>query len=360
MTPAALTATGSDAAITPQDLEACFAAEVDDSAFDTWIRLGGWTLRLRFATRRMEHLVESFAHLVIDELPEADLTVRIWDSPSGAPPPLPEAPDKSAPRGTRMVWAKGGLRGCYQPGQDTLSVFDAPGGQAWFWCADARELPYWEHAAPLRLILSWWLVGRGANLVHGAAVGRTDGGALIVGRGGSGKSTTSLLSLLGGLLYASDDYVVVERDHQDLGPHIHSAFGSGKLDNEQCLRFGQLASAVVNPDRLGDEKAVFLVNRFAPERMVTSMPLRAILVPRITGLRDTDVAPGTRMAALAALAPSTIFQLPGEPGAELAAMAELVRSAPVFELRLGTDLAQIPERIGELLQGLGVSNERSA
>ena len=56
--------------------------------------------------------------------------------------------------------------------------------------------------------------------------------------------------------------------------------------------------------------------------------------------------------ALAALAPSTIFQLPGEPGAELSAMAELVRTVPVFVLQLGTDFAQIPERIDELMRSL--------
>ena len=103
---------------------------------------------------------------------------------------------------------------------------------------------------------------------------------------------------------------------------------------------------------MGDEKAVFLVNRFAPEQMAASMPLRAILVPRISGLPDTTVVPGTAMAALAALAPSTIFQLPGEPGAELSAMAELVRAVPVFALHLGTDFAQIPERIDELMRSL--------
>jgi hypothetical protein len=351
VTIAALTARGGAPAIAKDDLAASFAQDYDDSASEAWLALGGRRVRLRFASSRTRHLLESFAHLVTDEQESADLTICVWDSPRGASLTLP-ASDPQAPRGTRMVWADDQLRACYQPGQDTLSVLSADGTAAWFWCADARELPYWEHAAPLRLILSWWLAAQGANLVHGAAVGRAEGGALIVGRGGSGKSTTALLSLLGGLVYASDDYVVVEREYRGHGPYIHSAFGSGKLDNAQCLRFPQLAPAIVNPDRVGDEKAVFLVNRFAPEQMATSMPLRAILVPRISGLPDTRVVPGSAMAALAALAPSTIFQLPGEPGAELSAMAKLVRDVPVFVLQLGTDFAQIPRRIDELMRSL--------
>ncbi|HEV7146104.1 MAG TPA: hypothetical protein VGN48_03805 [Pedococcus sp.] len=358
MSIAALTARDGAPAIVTDDLAASFAQDCDGSRSEAWFDLGGRRVRLRFGSSRMLPLLESFAHLLTDEQESADLTVWLWDSPRGSSLTLPAA-DPRAPRGTRMVWADDQLRACYQPGQDTLSVLSAEGTQAWFWCADARALPYWEHAAPLRLILSWWLAAQGANLVHGAAVGRPEGGALIVGRGGSGKSTTALLSLLGGLVYASDDYVVVEREYRGQGPFIHSAFGSGKLDNAQCLRFPQLAPAIVNPDRVGDEKAVFLVNRFAPQQMAGSMPLRAILVPRISGLPDTRVAPGSAMVALAALAPSTIFQLPGEPGAELSAMAELVRSVPVFVLELGTDFAQIPERIDGLVRSLaGATGDR--
>lgn len=331
------------------ELAAAYEAAAETSAAQRWIKVGDWTLRLRFGSDRMLFLMDAFAHLVCEEQPDPDLTVWVWDSPGQQGPPVPGS-DPDAPRGTRVVWEGDGLHGCYQPGQSTLTVLDEAGAVGWFWCESAAELPYWEHAAPLRLLLSWWLAARGANLVHGAAVGRPGSGCLIVGRGGSGKSTTSLLSLLAGLGFASDDYVVVQRDRQGRGPYVHSAFGSGKLDNAQCLRFPELADAVVNPQRLPDEKAVFLVNRYAPDRMAASMPLRAVLVPRITGLPDTDVVPTSPMAALAALAPSTIFQLPGAPEAELSAMAALVRSVPVFALRLGTDLPQIPRAIDDLLR----------
>jgi hypothetical protein len=254
-----------------------------------------------------------------------------------------------------MMLREGTLRVCYQPGQYTLSALEEAESQAWFWSQQSSQLPYWEHAAPFRLILSWWLTDLGANLVHGAAVGRPDGGALIVGRGGSGKSTTALLSLLDGLSYAADDYVITERDHEGRGPFVHSAFGSGKLDNEQCKRFPQLQSAIVNKVRGPEEKAVFLVNRFAPEQMASSFPLRAVLVPKITGRPDTRVRPGSSALALAALAPSTIFQLPGDPDTELKAMAEIVRAVPTHVLELGTDFRQIPRCIDQLLSELTVS-----
>lgn len=333
-------------------LDTSFEVHREDGAEDRWMTIGDRVVRLRFSSKRMLALMEAFGHLELEAPATPELTVCLWDSPDGPEPPLPAPADPDAPRGTRIVWNDGRLRGCYQPGQNTLSVLDQDGSRAWFWAADGSAMPYWEYAAPLRLILSWWLPSQGSALVHGAAVGRPAGGALIVGRGGSGKSTTSLLSLLGGLSFASDDYVVVERDWRGRGPFVHSAFGSGKLDNEQCERFPDLWPAIVNPSRLPEEKAVFMVNRFAPTLMARSFPLRAILVPRITGRRDTEVLQGSPMAALAALAPSTIFQLPGDPAVELRAMAELVQAVPVRVLALGTDFAQIPSAIDRTLDQL--------
>ncbi len=343
---------GGASVVTPDALDRSFTAQAGSSPQERWISLAGRPVRLQFGSSGMLRLAEAFEHLAIPPQDGARLTIRIWDSPGAVPPPLPGPVPEGSPRGLRMMFGDGPLTGCYQPGQDTLNVLDLDAATAWFWCEDAQLLPYWEHAAPFRLILSWWLSSVGANLVHGAAVGRPDGGALIVGRGGSGKSTTALVSLLSGLSYASDDYVIVEADHEGRGPYIHSAFGSGKLEPAQAERFPDLVPAIVNPVREPDEKAVFLVNRFAPDRMVASFPLRTILVPRITGRPETSVAPGSSMATMAALAPSTIFQLPGVPQSGLRAMADIVRSVPLHSLELGTDLPGVPRAIDELLASL--------
>ena len=348
---AALTSSGV-AVFTLDGVADAFPSAEVDGGVSRWIPLADRVNRLRFADDRLLRLVDAFAHLECEPTDGPDLTIHFWDSP-GVQPPFPPAdvPD-DAPHGLRIMWQDGRRRACHQPGQQTLSALDLENGQAWFWVQDEAVLPYWEHAAPARMILSWWLHDQGCNLVHGAAVGTEHGGALIVGKGGSGKSTTALLSLLAGLSYASDDYVVVERDRRGEGPYVHSAFGSGKLDERQAERFPQLASSIVNPHRAPDEKAVFLVNRFAPERMTSGFALRTVIVPRITGEPDTRARRGSSIAALASLAPSTIFQIPGSPDAELKAMADLVRSVPNHVLELGTDFAQIPSAIADLLAEL--------
>jgi hypothetical protein len=52
-----------------------------------------------------------------------------------------------------------------------------------------------------------------------------------------------------------------------------------------------------------------------------------------------------------ALAPATIYALPqaGQPAMQL--LARLVREVPNYKLELGTDLAEIPQVIQQLLEG---------
>ena len=64
-----------------------------------------------------------------------------------------------------------------------------------------------------------------------AAVGQAAGGVLLVGAGGSGKSTCALSCLTSDLLYAGDDYVAVELRPE---PRVLSLFCSGKLEPDHA------------------------------------------------------------------------------------------------------------------------------
>jgi hypothetical protein len=86
-----------------------------------------------------------------------------------------------------------------------LRVLDRARGLGFYWTEDVAAIPDYEHCAPLRKLLAWWMSSRGHQVVHAAAVGRDDGGVLIAGRGGSGKSTTALACLDSDLRFAGDD-----------------------------------------------------------------------------------------------------------------------------------------------------------
>ena len=107
-----------------------------------------------------------------------------------------------------------------------------------------------------------------------------------------------------------------------------------------------------NGDRLGEEreeKAVAFVDH-APGAVAGSLPLKMVIVPRISGNPLTTVSQLSSGGAFLALAPSTIIQMPGAREHELAAMGALVRQVAVTGLELGSDLSTIAPVIKDLLK----------
>ena len=105
---------------------------------------------------------------------------------------------------------------------------------ALYWLRDAQQFFYFETGAPLLTILNWWMGSHGKQMVHAAAVGTSEGGVLLVGKSGSGKSSTALACLDSKLLYAGDDHCFVETKPK---PYAHSIFCSGKLSPKDFGRF---------------------------------------------------------------------------------------------------------------------------
>jgi hypothetical protein len=233
----------------------------------------------------------------------------------------------------------------FQHGSSAVSVLDKERNLAVFWAPNPR-VPYWETGSPLRTILHWWLLNHGLQLVHAAAVGNSKGGVLIGGKGGSGKSTTALACLESNLSYVGDDYTLLGLDP---GPVVYSLYNSAKLNNDHVQRFAALLPKIVNSDRLAEEKALLFVNEHYPSKVAPRLTVRAILLPRVTGLAETRLKRVSVAMALAALAPSTIFQLPRAGNEAFKFLATFARKLPCFSLELGTDLSSIPPVIEGLL-----------
>jgi len=336
---------------TQSRLDAAYASAVAAAGGEVVrrIRIAELRIDLRSAGPAMlERLGGAFAHLVDDTDGPPGLDVCLWDSSDdpAATPPLP-ATDPNEPRGAVFYSSDGPFELAYQPGLGQLSALDADRAVAWFWSRDHNELPFWEPSAPIRQILHWWFARNDLMLVHGAAVGNADGGVLLVGRGGSGKSTCALATLMSDLLYAGDDYVAVR---VGATPWIYSVYSSGKLEPEHSRLLPHLPAPGFAGDPSLDEKSVFYVSERFADRMCRGFPLRAVLVPRVTGSAPR-IVPVDKATALRALAPSTLLQLyPARPDA-LARMAALLRVVPAFGFEVGGDIDGIPRAIEAFLAG---------
>jgi hypothetical protein len=325
------------------------AEQSTEGPIDHYYAIGGYGVRLRFAgSGLVAKLRPALEHLKTQPNPAPALTICVWDSASTGTtmPPPPWSPDDNVARGEVRGFNDGHIQTAFNPGSGTLSMLDARLDLAIYWIRDASRFPYYESGAPLLTILHWWMGRHGRQLAHAGAVGTPTGGVLLAGKGGSGKSTTALACLFSELAYVGDDYCLLVTDPS---PYAYSLYNSGKVDADHVGRFPDLVPLISNADSLDTEKPLVFLDRHYPGKLASGVPIRAILLPEVTGLAETSLVPASPAAAFQALAPSTVFQLSGAGHEAFQAMARFIKGMPCYRLKLGTNLPQIPDVILDLL-----------
>jgi len=314
-----------------------------------YFNIAGFTILLRFAGPALiPYITPALNHLTTQHAPEPDLTVCLWDSISthteiSCPP---WEMDDYLPRGEVRGYNTDRIHIAFQLGFCVLSMLDIVQNTAIFWIRSARHAYYSESSHPIKTILHWWMREQGLQLVHAASVGMQNGGVLVAGRGGSGKSTTALACLLSEMLFLGDDKVLISRKPI---PFAYSAYNSATLNADHLQKLPQLIRKVSNADNLDAEKALIYLYNFYSERVAVSLPVRGIVVPQITGQTDSKLTRVSPMTAIKALAPSTLFQMPGAGPKDFREITEFVKHIPCFLLELGTCLQEVPETIMQML-----------
>ncbi len=291
---------------------------------DADLSIAGVAIRLSFAGQAIrERLLPALAHRIQSTL-EPDVRILIMDR---------------VDRGIEVPRNEGVMRVEHFVPSRSLSIYDSSAALGAFLVPRAEALPSYERAAPLRTLLHWILEPRGCRLVHAAAVATSNGGALLIGRGGSGKSTTALLCAAAGLMCAGDDYVGITLDD---AVEVHSIYGTAKVHRESLDMMPELHSNLFIAPHAHDKGVVFLP-------VARSFPVRALIVPSVTRSSSRLRRIGGA-EALRALAPTTLLQLPGSGSESLARMAVIARSLPAWALDLGNDRENIPALVARAIE----------
>jgi len=154
------------------------------------ISLDGTDVILTYSSKTLEHnLFKAFEHL---ECPEKDTifnAFRIF------------ACDKNVLKSDMPGYAYIGelfdrgnetlknIHALFNPGSGIFSLVDINLRRGWYYLPQAADLPFYEKATPMRMLLHWLCETEGLVLVHAASVGLDLGALLFAGRGGTGKST---------------------------------------------------------------------------------------------------------------------------------------------------------------------------
>lgn len=216
-----------------------------------------------------------------------------------------------------------------------------------YWIAsDAVCIPFIERAAPLKHLLTLWLGRQGKILTHAAAVGVGSEGVLVLGAGGSGKSTTSILCMTHGLSFVSDDHCLVSVDDE---PTVHSLYTSVKISAEDYDQLPDIASVPCLSGRPPEEKMVLLLNENRNLRLAPKLRIRGLFLAQITPQEDSCLRPVGPAQAFKALAASAALHLPAERRNALGTFSTLGRHVPAYVLELGSNRKRIPEVIHNYL-----------
>jgi hypothetical protein len=311
------------------------------------LRFGRSAVRLRFAGAELaELLLPAFGDRAGPA--EVDATIDLWEERTcdGAVAPFPWAFADIGPGGLVRGDGDQPVLAVHETGSGSVTLVDVDRRALLHRVPDCGAVRWWERAAPLRSALYWALGGERRHLVHAGAVGDDRGCALIAGASGSGKTTVALAALSHGLAYIADDYVLLDISGD---PTACSIYGVAKLDAGHERRFPELAADVRRPPAAeAEQKAVLDVARLMPDSMRRSLPVRAVILPRVCGGRSRlrRVSAG---AAMLALAPSTVLQQPFGEGEVLGMLAEVVSQMPCFALDVGDDVRALAPLVREAL-----------
>lgn len=287
-------------------------------------RVAKSVIKVQFSNKKALYRFDAAFFACDPDTPE-DLSVYVWDGP-----------------GVEASWSvsdykqKGAVRGFEDPefplvydiGARALSCASLKDKQAFYWAPDLGQLPFWEWGAPLRNIIHWFLPQQSLRLAHAAAVGKRGEGVLIVGKGGSGKSSLALASLRLGMSYCSDDYCALGCNPL---PEVASVYATAKIKMDMT-------------------KQVVLIDQLFPGQRVESLSLKAIVYPRICHRDQPRLVVAPKSALMKELAVSSVLQLPGANREFLPLCKEVVMQLPTYTLELSENHEKNALMVEELLE----------
>lgn len=305
-----------------------------------YLRFGSYTVEIRFFSSAAVSLyTPALAHrLILSDVAEADFVLLVGDSASteftqpefpfklsnlvaGGAIPLSEFPDQVL---------------AYDVDSGLVQLVDHERKVGLVWARDSLSVQPNHRAAPFLYPLQWALSIEEKFIWHAAAVGYLDGAVLLAGPGGSGKSTSALAALGGGLDYLGDDYCLVSLGAD--GPIVETLYNSGKADEHSInlLRFLKEESAIAI-DQIPYPKSLFYFFPKYSHQLPEKRSIRAVIMPEVSGLSEPQLEPLSGGKALLKLAPSTLFQLAHTGGEAFAFMGNVVRMLPRYRMLLAND-----------------------
>jgi hypothetical protein len=298
------------------------------------------------------HFAESyssrFLHQETGQAPTATIYVLMGKAPGfGA---VPEWQDEDfSPAEFHALVGEAGFRAAYPLKAGRWSFFDLNARIGVQWAASPDVLPVWDGSAPLRQHVHWILEDHGLRFAHAATLGWRDRGVVLFGKGGAGKSGTTLAGLAAGLSTVGDDYVALHDAAVPTARHLYRVI---KQDRTGLARVQDLQARTEHMPGNWCGKVEFDPDLFFPGATVPSIALRAAVLPRIAHADRPVIVPARRQAAMLSLMTSNLHQFAGEADDGMAFFSRFLGRLPCFQMELSDDAAANGALLREFIEAL--------
>lgn len=160
-----------------------------------------------------------------------------------------------------------------------LKYFNVDSNLGIFCAEDLSSLPSWEWFSPLKQFVHLFALLQGAWLAHAASVSSNEdrSGALLVGPGGSGKSTTCAHLVQAGAPTCGDDYVLLSNEAE--GVFAHAIYRTVKLMPRKPLGNKVSVFEGLRQARVAETgKTVYFLDKNSERfKLVLRMPIKQII-----------------------------------------------------------------------------------
>ncbi|MGN1124996.1 MAG: hypothetical protein ACI4S3_04840 [Candidatus Gastranaerophilaceae bacterium] len=191
-----------------------------------------------------------------------------------------------------------------------------------------------------------------SNLVHGAVIGYNGNGICFCARGQRGKSTLSVLSMMKGFEYVSDDYLILHKDSkgQLLSSPIYSIITLSPEMYNRLYNYMNNSRFISNNAR--KDKYVFNISNYH-NTFKKNYPIKLCIFPEIVTDKDPSIRPCTieeKGRAIVQIIQSTLMQTADlSENWTVKKLMNMVKDLPFYKLNLCWDIDRNTEFLREFM-----------
>lgn len=372
--------------LTKEEIRECFNnvqqyLESKDIKWIKYLDLGCKVVRLiSYSEEFLSHVEKQLTFVLRDKAPAYDATLILWKETDfeSLPAKISEKlnPKKNMRLRIEMLYSKQkSLKWCSVLDRDFSKIkpaIDIQVERGFFVGNDKEKNTYYygvRNLDPEEFIkeghlfvqfLNNILKTETSNLVHGAVIGLNGDGICFCARGQRGKSTLSVLSMMKGFEYVSDDYLILyKKDNQLLSSPIYSIITLSPVMYNRLYDYLNGSQFVSNNAR--KDKYVFNISNFH-NTFKQNYPIKLCIFPEIVSDKEPSIKPCTveeKGRAIVQLIQSTLMQTQDlSENWTVKKMMNMVKDLPFYKLNLCWDIDRNTEFLREFMNNFSKQEHR--